>query len=158
MSKEDLNSMVSGSGVGTISGFESFEKKPVIGIGSGGIGSGGVSSNVQLISRMTNQMRSLKSEIVQIREELSKNQREKKEAGNEILRLLKDNERVKELENDKNELRGKISELEKQYIASLEILGEKSERVEELKADVMDLKEMLRDQVQQIVHLQKNKK
>ncbi|ODV59886.1 uncharacterized protein ASCRUDRAFT_71378 [Ascoidea rubescens DSM 1968] len=154
-SNEDLNSLTSPTRTIT-NGFDSSsisvynEKKTPITLGTGSIGS----SNVQVISRMTNQIRSLKTEMFQIKEELNKNQKEKKEAGNEILRLLKDNERVKQLEAEKVELQEEIKKIEKQYVASLEILGEKSERVEELKADVMDLKELLRDQVQQIVLLQ----
>ncbi len=37
--------------------------------------------------------------------------------------------------------------MEERYLTTLEMLGEKSERVEELKADVQDLKGMYRDLV-----------
>jgi outer membrane murein-binding lipoprotein Lpp len=111
-------------------------------------------SNVQLLGKMSSQVRRLQTELATMREDMERLSNEKKAANEEIVNLMKDNEQVQSYKD-------RITELEEQaegYVArnekTLEILGEKSEQVEELKADVQDLKDLLKLQVQQLVELQ----
>jgi outer membrane murein-binding lipoprotein Lpp len=111
-------------------------------------------SNVQLLGKMSSQVRRLQTELATMREDMERLINEKKAANEEIVILMKDNEQVQRYKD-------RIHELEEQaegYVArnekTLEILGEKSEQVEELKADVQDLKDLLKLQVQQLVELQ----
>ncbi|KAI9316092.1 TATA element modulatory factor 1 TATA binding-domain-containing protein [Dichotomocladium elegans] len=62
----------------------------------------------------------------------------------EVKKLRKDNLKLQGLEK-------KLGDLEERYHASLELLGERTEQVEELKADIADVKEMYRNQIVELV-------
>ncbi len=46
-----------------------------------------------------------------------------------------------------------VQDLQARYSAALEMLGEKTEQVSELQADIADMKQVYRDQVQELVQL-----
>ncbi|GME94605.1 unnamed protein product [[Candida] boidinii] len=117
-----------------------------------GTGNGG--TNIQMITKLSAHVRRLEMELITAKEELTELNKEKTEASNEIIKLIKENERVVELKLQLDDYESKIDELNRNYETTLIILGEKSERVEELNADVEDLKDLLRQQVQQMVELQ----
>jgi len=48
-------------------------------------------------------------------------------------------------------LRSEMDELSKRYHASLELLGEKTEEVEELRNDLHDVKQIFREQVTEML-------
>ncbi|EFX01153.1 m protein repeat protein [Grosmannia clavigera kw1407] len=133
--------------------------------GGGGGGSGGTPQqtdlvsvstvaagpSVQLVERMSAAIRRLESEKVAAREELARISSQRNEARAEVLALLKDAEagraaadRVATLEKD-------VSAMQERYETTLELLGEKSELVEELQADVQDVKAMYRDLVERSI-------
>lgn len=105
----------------------------------------GAGPSVQLVERMTAAVRRLESEKASSKEELARLAAQRDEAREQVISLMqevdekrKSDERVAMLEK---EVRG----LEERYLTTLEMLGEKSETVEELKADVVDLKELYRE-------------
>lgn len=119
-------------------------------IGAGG----GAGSSVQLIGKLSGQIRRLETEKLILKTENDQLSNIKKESTEEIVKLMKENEQVENLKKEIQELESKVDSYTKKYESTLEILGEKSEQVEELKADIADLKDLLREQVQQIVELQ----
>jgi len=111
-------------------------------------------TSVQLLGKMSSQVRRLETELSTMKEELEKLSNEKKAANEEIVRLMKDNEHVEFYKSKISELEAQVDGYTKRHEKTLEVLGEKSEQVEELKADVQDLKDLCRQQVQQLVDLQ----
>lgn len=103
--------------------------------------------SVQLVERMSAAVRRLESEKAASKDELARLSQQRDEARDQVVNLMREaeekrkvDERIKILERD-NEV------VQERYSTTLEMLGEKSEKVEELKADVADLKQMYRDLV-----------
>jgi len=48
---------------------------------------------------------------------------------------------------DFEKVKAELSELQSRYDSAIELVGEREERVEELKADLEDFKQMYRDQI-----------
>ncbi|CDO92197.1 unnamed protein product [Kluyveromyces dobzhanskii CBS 2104] len=111
-------------------------------------------SNLQMVTRLGGEIRRLETELSSIREAYNKLTIEKEQSNEEISRLLETNEEVNVLKKDKETLSQELKALQSKQNTILELLGEKSERVEELENDVVDLKDMMRTQVQQMVALQ----
>ena len=118
------------------------------------VGESGPGLNIQLIKKLGTQVRMLELEVSTLRDEAKALSEEKEAASKEIVRLMEDNDKVTEVKGEVLEKDSKIEELEEKYQRVLVILGEKEERVGELNADVEDLKDMLRQQVQQMVDMQ----
>lgn len=110
--------------------------------------------NIQLIKRLSSHIRTLELEINTSRDEISRLENDKEATNNEILKLLSENKKVEELRDQMDKKDNEIANLNKNYEKVLVLLGEKEERVGELNADVDDLKDLLRQQVQQMVEMQ----
>lgn len=101
--------------------------------------------SVQLVERMSATVRRLETEKAASKEELARMASQRDEARQEIVELMREVEQKREFEERCKVLEEEIREMNKKQEAALELLGEKTEEVEELKADVMDLKQMLKD-------------
>ena len=107
----------------------------------------GAGPSVQLVERMSATVRRLESEKAASRDELSRLQTQRDEARSEIVKLMKEIEQTRDQGQRLKTLEEEHETLDKRHEATLEMLGEKSELVEELKADVADVKEMYRELV-----------
>ena len=107
----------------------------------------GAGPSVQLVERMSAAVRRLESEKASHRDELSRLSGQRDEARDQIVGLMKQVEEKRGWESRVKELEKEVEGVEKRYLTALEMLGEKSERVEELQADVQDLKSMYRELV-----------
>lgn len=107
----------------------------------------GAGPSVQLVERMSANVRRLESEKAASRDELARLQTQRDEARSEIVKLMREVEHKRGVEERIQSLEGAHEALNKRYDATLEMLGEKSELVEELKADVADVKQMYRELV-----------
>ena len=97
---------------------------------------------------MSAAVRRLESEKAAHRDELSRLSGQRDEAREQLVDLMKDNEEKKASDGKVMVLENELAEVKERYLTTLEMLGEKSERVEELKADVVDLKGMYRELVE----------
>lgn len=104
--------------------------------------------SVQLVERMSAKIRQLESEKVTVREELARISKQRDEARAEIVALMGEVENQKKAAEKVAELERQVAEVNERYETTLELLGERSEEVDELKADVQDLKDMYRDLVE----------
>lgn len=125
-------------------------------IGGGSIGGGNIpssshSNNIQLVNKMSSNIRRLEIELNTLKEEYTKVSEAKEEIEQELLESMKLNNKVNELQDEVKTLQQVISNNESKEQTMLELIGEKSEQVEELKADIVDLKDLLKLQVQQLV-------
>ena len=108
----------------------------------------GAGPSVQLVERMSATVRRLETEKAASKDELGRLTAQRDEARQEVVRMMRDveknranDERIKALEEEQRAIN-------ERYQITLELLGEKSELVEELKADVADVKQMYRDLVE----------
>ncbi|KAK8126302.1 M protein repeat protein [Apiospora kogelbergensis] len=111
----------------------------------------GAGPSVQLVERMSAAVRRLESERVAAKEELARISAQRDEARAEIVTLIKEVESGKTATRKVEDLEKEVTEINERYQTTLEMLGEKSELVEELRADVEDVKAMYRDLVERTI-------
>ncbi|TLS27348.1 hypothetical protein PpBr36_05101 [Pyricularia pennisetigena] len=109
------------------------------------VSTAGAGPTVQLVERMSAQVRRLENEKVKAREELGRMSRQRDEARAEIVALMREAEAGRSAKERVAALEAEVAAVNQRYETTLELLGEKSEEVEELKADVQDVKAMYRD-------------
>ncbi|EHA57891.1 M protein repeat protein [Pyricularia oryzae 70-15] len=109
------------------------------------VSTAGAGPTVQLVERMSAQVRRLENEKVKAREELARMSRQRDEARAEIVALMRETEAGRSAKERVAALEAEVAAVNQRYETTLELLGEKSEEVEELKADVQDVKAMYRD-------------
>ncbi|KAI9655068.1 MAG: hypothetical protein M1829_000701 [Trizodia sp. TS-e1964] len=107
----------------------------------------GAGPSVQLVERMSAAVRRLESEKASTREELVRLAGQRDEAREEVVGLMCEVESKRVADQRAEKLERELQMLEARYQTALEMLGEKSELVEELKADVADIKTMYRELV-----------
>ncbi|KAJ1333744.1 TATA element modulatory factor [Microdochium nivale] len=108
----------------------------------------GAGPSVQLVEKLSAAVRRLESEKVAAKEELARISGQRDEARNELVTLMKEAELGKTARQRTDVLEKEVAEINERYQTTLEMLGEKSELVEELRADVQDVKAMYRDLVE----------
>ncbi|KAI9766089.1 MAG: hypothetical protein M1840_006796 [Geoglossum simile] len=107
----------------------------------------GVGPSVQLVERMSAAVRRLESEKAATKEELTRLSAQRDEAREEVVSLMREIEQKHAGDEKVKELEEALLKMNERYETTLEMLGEKSELVEELRADVDDLKQMYRELV-----------
>ncbi|RLV94921.1 hypothetical protein JA1_001320 [Spathaspora sp. JA1] len=99
-------------------------------------------SNIQLVNKMSSTIRRLEIELHTLKDEYTKLNQDKEKLEQELFESIKLNDEMSLLTVEIDELKQEIVEKEKKEQTMLELIGEKSEQVEELKADVVDLKDL----------------
>jgi len=103
--------------------------------------------SVQLVKRLSQTVRRLESERSTSKDELTRLNAQRDEARQEVVELMREVEAKRTGDERIASLEKEVQDLDARYQASLEMLGEKSETVEELRSDVSDLKRILRETV-----------
>ncbi|KAL7662421.1 TATA element modulatory factor 1 TATA binding domain-containing protein [[Candida] zeylanoides] len=112
---------------------------------------GAANGHIQLINKMSATIRRLETELNTLRGENSQLARDKERIQLQVIEKLALQEEVERARCAAAALESQLGELRHKEQTMLEIIGEKTEQVEELRADVADLKELCRSQVQQMV-------
>jgi chromosome segregation ATPase len=107
--------------------------------------------SIQLVERMSSAVRRLESEKAASKDDLARLTSQRDEARAEIILLMKEVQAAREVHSKVAELEVEINEIKGRYETTLEMLGEKSERVDELESDIVDLKDMYRELVERTV-------
>ncbi|RAH66129.1 M protein repeat protein [Aspergillus aculeatinus CBS 121060] len=107
----------------------------------------GAGPSVQLVERMSATVRRLESERAASKDELSRITAQRDEARQQVVDLMREVETKRTSDTRVHELEQRLDELDQRYQTTLEMLGEKSEQVEELEADIADLKKIYRELV-----------
>ncbi|KAI9695618.1 MAG: hypothetical protein M1836_006146 [Candelina mexicana] len=107
----------------------------------------GAGPSVQLVERMSSAVRRLESERASTKEELIRLSKQRDEARKEVVELMHEAEQKRLLDQKVQKLEGQMLKMNDRYQTTLEMLGEKSELVEELRADVADVKKIYRELV-----------
>jgi len=100
---------------------------------------------------MSSAVRRLESEKASTKEDIARLSAQRDEARAEIVSLMREVEVKRANEEKVKELEAEVKNLNERWQTTLEMLGEKSEEVEELKGDIADLKSIYRDLVQRTV-------
>ncbi|AGO10384.1 AaceriABL071Wp [[Ashbya] aceris (nom. inval.)] len=114
--------------------------------------------NAHIVNKLGAEVRRLELEISTLKAFNTTLEEEKARAEEDILKLLEENHTVHELKAANEALNTKVTEYSNRQETILQLLGEKTERVEELENDVDDLKQMLRMQAQQLADMQERLK
>ncbi|ETI21262.1 hypothetical protein G647_07607 [Cladophialophora carrionii CBS 160.54] len=104
----------------------------------------GAGPSVQLVERMSANVRRLESEKAASKDELARLTTQRDEARQEVVSLMREAEEKRRIEERLRALEKEHASLSQRHQTTLELLGEKSEQVEELKADILDVKQMYR--------------
>lgn len=104
--------------------------------------------SVQLVERMIAAVRRLESEKAAFRDELDRLSAQRDEAREQVVTLMREAEEKRTADAKIASLESQVTDINQRYQTTLEMLGEKSEIVEELQADVADVKQMYRDLVE----------
>lgn len=115
------------------------------------ISTAGAGPSVQLVERMSSAVRRLESEKVATKEDLARLLAQRDEARAEIVSLMREVEAKRAADARIVELEAEVKDLSERYETTLEMLGEKSEMVDELKSDIDDIKAMYRELVERTV-------
>ncbi|KAL7820481.1 TATA element modulatory factor 1 TATA binding domain-containing protein, partial [Trichoderma aethiopicum] len=107
--------------------------------------------SVQLVERMSAAIRRLEAERVAAKEEMARVCSQRDEARADMVGLMKELEEARAATARVQQLEREVAELDTRYQTTLELLGEKSELVEELRADVDDVKAMYRELVERTI-------
>lgn len=107
--------------------------------------------SVQLVEKLSAAIRRLETEKVAAKEELARISAQRDEARAEIVALMREVEKGRLAGEEVARLQEQVAEVNERYETTLELLGEKSEMVEELRADVQDVKAMYRDLVERTI-------
>jgi TATA element modulatory factor len=101
--------------------------------------------SVQLVERMSAAVRRLESEKASTKEEMARMIAQRDEAREEVVALMREVDEKRKLDEKSKQLEVDLKQMNERYETTLEMLGEKSERVDELMHDVADLKKIYRD-------------
>lgn len=115
--------------------------------------SSGGTKNIQLINKMSSSIRRLELELLSLKEENEQITTEKDNAQQEVVGKYDLEKQVANLLEIVVRLEKEVAEGKKTEETLLEVIGEKSEKVAELQADVVDLKDLCRQQVQQMIEM-----
>lgn len=107
--------------------------------------------SVQLVEKLSAAIRRLETEKVATKEELTRISAQRDEARAEMVTLMREVEEGRQAAEEVTKLQAQVAEVNERYETTLELLGEKSELVEELRADVQDVKAMYRDLVERTI-------
>jgi chromosome segregation ATPase len=107
----------------------------------------GAGPSVQLVERMSAAVRRLESEKASHKEELLRLTAQRDEARDEVVALMREVDSIKATGARVDGLEERLREMERRESTALEMLGEKTERVEELEGDVREVKKMYRELV-----------
>ena len=108
----------------------------------------GAGPSVQLVSSMSATVRRLESEKADLKDELTRLAAQRDESREQVVILMKEIEEKRRMEGRVKELEKEVKSVGERYETTLEMLGERSERVDELTQDVGDLKDMYRELVE----------
>lgn len=107
----------------------------------------GAGPSVQLVERMSASIRRLESEKAASKDEVARLTAQRDESRKEVVALMRELEQKRDSDQKIKALEEELRLVNERHQTTLEMLGEKSELVEELKADVADVKQMYRDLV-----------
>ena len=107
--------------------------------------------SVQLVERMSASVRRLESEKAALKDEVERHVAQRADAREQVVALMKELELKRAVDEHMEMLKREAEESRTKLATTLEMLGEKSELVEELRADIADMKDIYRSTLESAV-------
>jgi predicted RNase H-like nuclease (RuvC/YqgF family) len=136
-----INRVTSTASVSSRSSFDSNSTAPAI-----------VSSI--LTERLQANIRQLENQISFYQTQLSSSTQSRDELSEEVVAMTQEIEQLRKESKKRLDLDKEYKDLDGRYQTLLELLGERTEQVEELKADLQDVKEMYKSQIIELLQKQ----
>ena len=137
--------------------FDLFSRRSLVPMGEDDHVPRGGHAHIQMINKMALLIRQLEVELATLKDDNARLAEEKDAVLLQLLDLLKQNQSEENPTNRIAALEEEVAKMKSKELTLLEVLGEKTEQVEELRADIVDLKELCKLQVQQMIELQEKK-
>ncbi|KAG0363730.1 hypothetical protein BC939DRAFT_226862 [Gamsiella multidivaricata] len=115
-----------------------------------GLGSGATGQAVA-IERLNTVVRQLEGQVTFLSEQVRTANKNKDELSDELVRVAMELEELQKQAMRVPGLEKELALLQERYKAALEMLGERTEEVQELRADIVDVKEAYRDQINELL-------
>ena len=109
-----------------------------------------VSSTI-LVERLQANIRQLENQLSFYQTQLQSSSQSRDELSDEVLNMSQETEELRKQLKKTLELERQHNDLNQRYQTLLELLGERTEEVQELKADLLDVKEMYKNQILELV-------
>ncbi|TPX32645.1 hypothetical protein SmJEL517_g04333 [Synchytrium microbalum] len=104
-----------------------------------------------VVDRLTVTIRQYEGQMASLQNQLAMAQKLRDELAEEMVKLTNENENLKLRQNRLEEIERERDEVTQRYNQALELLGEQTERVEELNQDIKDMKELYKAQLNELV-------
>ncbi|KAJ3046395.1 TATA element modulatory factor 1 [Rhizophlyctis rosea] len=139
------------SGMRTPSLTDVSSPGPGSSFGGGGGSAGGGLTTAAIIERLHSSVKQYEGQVSSLQTQLQMASQTRDELAEELVRVTNENETMKSVINKLQESEQGKADLERRYNGALELLGEKTEQVEEMQADINDMKQAFRAQVQELL-------
>ncbi|CAG8740974.1 4507_t:CDS:2, partial [Funneliformis caledonium] len=110
-------------------------------------GGSNIISSVMMIEKLNSSVRHLEGQVSTLQGQLHMTTKNRDELADELVKLTVQMEDISIKTRRLPELELQFHELNERYLITLELLGEKTEQVEELQADIEDMKVAYRNQI-----------
>ncbi|KAG0251442.1 hypothetical protein DFQ27_008762 [Actinomortierella ambigua] len=114
-------------------------------------GASGSGSPAVAIERLSSMVRHLEGQVAFLNEQVRTSSKHKDDLSEELVKVSVELESLQEAATRVPALEQELKQLEGRHAAALELLGEKTEEVQELKADLADVREAYRDQLNELL-------
>ncbi|KAG0321805.1 hypothetical protein BG000_003098 [Podila horticola] len=103
------------------------------------------------IERLNTMVRQLEGQVTFLTEQVRTTNRNKDELSDELVKVTMELEELQSLAAKVPGLEQELHLLQERHKAALEMLGERTEEVQELRADIIDVKDAYRDQINELL-------
>lgn len=118
------------------------------------------SNALSMIEKLQSNLKNSQDKADSIQRQLDLVVRNRDEMADEVVKLSNENEELHKYVNNHKDLEVEMKNLEKKYPSSLifryntvlELLGEKTERIGELEADIIDMKSVFKEQLESLMN------
>ena len=107
--------------------------------------------SVQLVERLSASVRRLESEKATLQAEVDRLMAERSEAMGQVVALMEELETKRDADAKAAELKEEMEDTRVKLTTTLEMLGEKSELIDELRHDIVDMKEIYRSSLENTI-------
>jgi len=108
-------------------------------------------SNAAVFESLQSQLKTRDGEVFQLQQELHQQEKNRDSLTKELTKMIRSNEELNRRLSALEQLQLQFNELETNYNAILQMYGEKIEENDELRLDLIDVKEMYKAQIDQLL-------
>uniref|UniRef100_A0A8C7ZKM3 TATA element modulatory factor 1 n=1 Tax=Oryzias sinensis TaxID=183150 RepID=A0A8C7ZKM3_9TELE len=114
-----------------------------------------LSGGSSIVENLQSQLKLREGEIAQLQLEIANLERSRAVMAEELVRLTNRNEDMEEMVKDIPKLKIQLKDLEQRHNTILQMYGEKAEEAEELRLDLIDVKNMYKTQIDELLQSRK---